>query len=340
MTALPALQHMGAFELARPWALALLPLAAWLLWQGLRRQDAMADAAPAATLVHPDLHGLLDQARPGGRIDPRRILAACALASWIVALAQPQLPGAWVRPPAQGRDVIVILDSTLSMTLQDLRWGDKPAERLAVVKQVFADFVRGSPGDRFGVIAYGARAATLLPPTFDRDLAIAMLARVHADMLGDGGCLGDAMALALRQVAARGGLAPVLVIYSDNGWSQQGQISPAAATALARSLGVRVFTVQVGDHPADGTPYTVPAFHQPQPDLATIARETGGAWFYAADAGAQRRAIAAIAAQAPTLQPPPRQRSALQLYPWFVGLGLALLVASQLLRPGRGGART
>lgn len=339
MTALPALQHMGAFELARPWALALLPLAAWLLWQGLRRQDAMADAAPAATLVHPDLHGLLDQARPGGRIDPRRILAACALASWIVALAQPQLPGAWVRPPAQGRDVIVILDSTLSMTLQDLRWGDKPAERLAVVKQVFADFVRGSPGDRFGVIAYGARAATLLPPTFDRDLAIAMLARVHADMLGDGGCLGDAIGLALRQVTRQGGRRPVLVVYSDDGWTQGGHLSPAQATALARALGVRVFAVQVGGRPADGRPYKVPAFDAPQPDLLDIARLTGGAYFYAADAGAQQRAIRAIAASAPTLRPAPSRREAHSLFAWPLAGGALLLLLAQAAGSVRAGSR-
>ncbi len=330
---------MGQFAWGRPWAFLLLPLVGWLAWQGLRRQDTMAGAAPTATLYHPDLHGLLRAAPARRHPSPCRLLAAGAFACWVAALAQPQLRGAWIQPPAQGRDVIVLLDSTLSMTLADLRWNGKPAERLAVVKQVFARFVRGSPGDRFGVIAYGARAATLLPPTFDRELAVGMLARVRANLLGDGGCLGDALSLALRQVAIRGGLKPVIVVYSDNGWTQGGQISPAQATALARALGVKVFMVQVGDQPADGRPYTVPAFHGPQPDMRTIAADTGGSYFYAADGGAQERAIQAIARLAPTVAPPPRRRAAAQLDAWFIGAGMLLFVAAQMWRPRRGGSR-
>ena len=336
-----ALRHLlGQLAWSRPWVFALLPLASWIAWQGLRRGQAVDAAGPR--LLHPDLHGLLRQDAGRRRPAAASLLAAAAFACWVAALAGPRWLGAWVQSPAQGRDVVVLLDTTLSMTLRDLRWNGRPAQRLAVVKQVFARFVRNSPGDRFGVIAYGAHAATLLPPTFDRQLAVEMLMRAHADLLGDGGCLGDAISLALRQVRTRARLKPVLVVYSDNGASQGGHVSPAQATALARALGVRVFTVQVGGTPADGGSYKVPAFTQPQPDLRSIARLTQGRYFYAADAGAQQRAVAAIARLAPTLRPPPRRRAALPLYAWPLGAGLLLLLLARAWprsRRSRGAAR-
>ena len=322
---------------ARPWAFGLLPLAAGVGWLGSRR-GAQADEG-AMTYLHPRLFGLLEARAPRGSAAPRAWLVAGAFACWVIALAQPELPGPWLRPPAQGRDVVVLLDTTLSMTLDDLRWNGAPAERLAVVKQVFAGFVRGSPGDRFGIIAFGARAATLLPPTFDRSVALRMLRRARADLLGDGGCLGDAIGLALRQVARQGGRRPVLVVYSDDGWTQGGHLSPAQATALARALGVRVFGMQVGGRPADGRPYKVPAFDAPQPDLLDIARLTGGAYFYAADAGAQQRAIQAIAASAPTLRPAPSRREAHALFAWPLAGGALLLLLAQAAGCARTGSR-
>ncbi|OIQ84820.1 von Willebrand factor type A domain protein [mine drainage metagenome] len=316
-------QVLAPLVWGRPWAALLLPLVPWALWVALRRHAGAVSAGPR--LVHPDLLGLLHARSPGRRPSPSGVLLAGAFACFICALAQPQWLGAWVTPPAQGRDVVVLLDTTLSMTLKDLRWNGKPAQRLAVVQQVFSRFVQQSLGDRFGIIAYGAHAATLLPPTFDRQLAREMLMRAQANLLGDGGCLGDAISLALRQLNKHGHLKPVLVVYSDNGWSQGGHVSPAQAAALARALGVRVFTVQVGGTPADGTSYRVPAFTARQPDLRAIAALTGGQYFYAASTGAQERAVQAIAQLAPTLRPPPRRRSARELAPWPLASGMLLL---------------
>lgn len=327
MSAWSVSQALAPLAWGRPWAALLLPLVPWALWQGLRRHAGAASAG--LRLVHPDLLGVLHGRSPGRRPSAPSVLLAGAFACLICALTRPQWLGAWVTPPAQGRDVVVLLDTTLSMTLEDLRWNGRPAQRLAVVQQVFSRFVQQSPGDRFGIIAYGAHAATLLPPTFDRQLARDMLMRAQANLLGDGGCLGDAISLALRQVGERGHLKPVLVVYSDNGWSQGGHVSPAQATALARALGVRVFTVQVGDAPADGTSYKVPAFTAPQPDLRSIAALTGGQYFYAASTGAQERAVQAIARLAPTLRPPPRRRSARELAPWPLALGMLLLALAR-----------
>ena len=332
------LQHATASDLrwGHPWAFALLPIAALLAWLLVRRSGAALAQAPRLALLHPDLHGLLRAVPPPvSRSSMRRLLPALALACWTLALAEPQRLGAWVQPPRQGRDVVVLLDTSLTMSIDDLRWNGKPAERLAVVKQVFERFVQAREGDRFGIIAFGSHAATLLPPTFDRQLAGAMLERARIGMLGDDTALGDAIGLALRQVRAEGRLKPVLIVYSDNGVSNTGQISPAQAAALAHTLGIRIFTVQVGDTPASGKPYAVPAYHGPQPDLRAIAELTGGQYFYAANGGAQEAAIQAIGRLAPTIQPPAQHRRTQELYVWPLGLGIVLWLLAQWQRAPR-----
>jgi Ca-activated chloride channel family protein len=323
---LPAL--WVALHWGRPLAFALLPLPlllTLLLW----RRAPQASAAPKLVLLHPNAGALLHGAATTQRPSLRRLLPPLALLCLVVALAQPQRLGAWVMPPPQGRDIVVLLDTSLTMSIHDLRWNGQPAERLAVVKQVFARFIQARAGDRFGIIAFGTHAATLLPPTFDRQLAAAMVARTRIGMLGDDTALGDAIGLALRQVAPEGRLKPVLILYSDNGTSNVGQISPAQAVALARALGVRIFTVQVGDTPASGQPYSVPAYQGPQPDMRAMAEQTGGRYFYAASHGAQEAAINAIGQLAPTLQPPPQRREAQQLYAWPLALGVLLWLLAQ-----------
>ena len=318
---------------AHPWAFVslLVPFAlAWKAWRGAQG----AQQPPAVMLVHPDLHGLVAaRAAVGRRMDRRMLLAAAALVCWVLALAQPQRLGAWVQAPPEGRDIVVLLDTSLTMSIHDLRWNGKPAERLAVVKSVFARFVQHRPGDRFGIVAFGSHAATLLSPTFDRELAARMVARARIGMLGQDTALGDAIGLALRQVQARLGLHPVLVLYSDDGASNTGQISPAQAVALARAEGVKIFTVQVGDEPATGQPYQVPAYRGPQPDMRAIAELTGGQYFYAASGGAQRAAIDAIGRLTPTLQPLPRRREAQELYAWPLAVGLGLWWLASLGAP-------
>ena len=321
-----------------PLAFLLMPLPLLLAWRSWQRASESDSAAPRQILLHPNLQGLLrgksDAARR--RDDLPRMLPALALACMVVALAQPQRAGAWIVPPPQGRDIVVLLDTSLTMSIHDLRWNGKPAERLAVVKQVFSRFVQARAGDRFGIIAFGSHAATMLPPTFDRQLAAAMVERTRVGMLGDNTALGDAIGLALRQVRPEGRLKPVIILYSDDGASNAGQISPAQAVALARALGVRIFTVQVGDTPASGKPYDVPAYRGPQPDMLGIAAQSGGRFFYAASAGAQEAAIRAIGQLTPTLQPPPHRRMTEELYAWPLGLGVLLWFLAQWPWPRMG----
>jgi Ca-activated chloride channel family protein len=159
---LPAL--WVALHWGRPLAFALLPLPlllTLLLW----RRAPQASAAPKLVLLHPNAGALLHGAATTQRPSLRRLLPPLALLCLVVALAQPQRLGAWVMPLPQGRDIVVLLDTSLTMSIHDLRWNGQPAERLAVIKQVFARFIQARAGDRFGIIAFGTHlAATDLRP--------------------------------------------------------------------------------------------------------------------------------------------------------------------------------
>ncbi|MGC9162546.1 MAG: VWA domain-containing protein [Thiomonas sp.] len=319
---------------AQPLALLALPLALLPLraaWRG-----GCAPAAPGVALLHPDLHGLLHDPPP--RRAPRlpALLRAGAVAACIVALAQPERLGAWIAPAPLGRDIVVLLDTSLTMSLHDSLWDGKPASRLAVAQRVLADFARARRGDRFALIAFGSHAATLLPPTFDARLVGSMAALSSVGQLGQDTALGDAIALALRQVQPRSGLRPILILYSDGGNSNVGRISPAEAVALARHLGVRIYCVEVGGTPDPGQPYTVPAYAGPQPDMRLIAQATGGRFYFAASTGAQQAAVRDIGALNPRLHPPPQRRATQPLYLGPLLLGAALWLLAELIALGGG----
>ena len=326
------LEGFAALHWAQPLALFALPLAALPLssaWRGRQTTPPRAQQ-----LLHPDLHGLLQAPRQKRMTRLPALLRALALAACILALAQPQRLGAWIAAAPEGRDIVVLLDTSLTMSLRDLQWNGRPASRLAVAQQVFARFAHERSGDRFSLIAFGSHAATLLPPTFDARLAGQMAGLLSVGQLGQDTALGDAIALALRQVQQRRGLQPMLILYSDGGASNVGSISPADAVALARHLGVKIYTVEVGQTPDPGQPYTVPAYAGPQPDLRLIAQATGGKFYFAASAHAQEAAVRDIGALNPRLHPPPTRRRTQALYLWLLLTGAALWLLASIADGG------
>jgi Ca-activated chloride channel family protein len=341
----PISAWLGELVWAQPLAFVLLPLAALPLvaaWRGHRPAEAARQR-----WLHPDLQGLLQARARAGRALAVPLLQALAICALVLALAQPQRLGGWIAPAPEGRDIVVVLDTSLTMSLNDLTWNGKPASRLAVAQRVFADFAQARRGDRFALVAFGSHAATLLPPTFDARAAGQMAQLLAVGQLGPDTALGDALALALRLVShpdrGQGGVAaaqatvarlqPILILYTDGGASNVGQISPADAVALARHLGVRTYTVEVGSTPDPGQPYTVPAYAGPQPDLRLIAEATGGRFYFAASAQAQQQAVRDIGALNPRLHPPPTRRAVQPLYVWPLLLGVLLLMLAALGLP-------
>lgn len=313
-------------ELAQPLWLFLLPLVAvWLLW---RRPNS----GPVAGLVlnHPGL-GLGITGKETAPSRWPRLLEALALALLLLALAQPREVGEWITPPPQGRDIALVVDTSQTMSIDDFQLAGKKAERLAVLKAVLGRFVKSRAGDRFGVLAFGSTAATLTPPTFDHAHVIAQIERLQIGMAGDNTALGDALGLAVKQVRQTG-LRPAVILVSDGAESNSGDLTPGEAVAVARQLGVAVHTLQIGgDLFAAGRPANA-AETDPQPNLADIARLSGGRHWIVKSTDDAEQVIDAIGRLEPTLVRPALRRQTHEWYWLPLALGAALLSLAQVAR--------
>lgn len=317
--------------LAQPLWLIALPLAWAVLWLSARKRGADREAA-ALTLVHPRLAAL-----PQGREQPiagRRLalgLQALALALLVLALAQPQWLGKLEQEAPLGRDIMLLLDASDTMSIDDFELDGKKISRLDVLRSLSRKFVAARDGDRFGLITFGDFAATLSPPTFDRDFVGAQLGRLRVGAAGGATAIGDAIALALKQVREKQGLRPALILFSD-GDNTAGDMRLAEALALAREMKVAIYTVAIGsDLFAAGRPATA-AKANSDPDMQALARLTGGRYYVAGDSATLGRVIADIGRLEPTIARPPTRRSIAEWYWLPLALAAILLTLARVAR--------
>jgi Ca-activated chloride channel family protein len=314
------------FELAQPyWLLLLLPLAGWGVLAWRRAQGE----APGVILNHPALPLAQVGRLPAPSLRWPVALRGLAFGLLVLALAQPREVGDWIVPPPEGRDMVLLIDTSLTMSIRDFRQGEHEVERMTVLKETLTRFIDGRPGDRFGVIVFGSEVATLTPPTFDRAHVAAQIQRIQVGMVGGDTALGDALGMALKQVRTRR-LRPAILLVSDGADNNAGTLTPAESLAVAHQAGVAIHALQFGSDPyAAGRAASVDT--NPQPDLADLARLTQGQHFAIASADDAARVIRAIDQLEPTLSRPAQQRQLREWYWALLALAAALLVWARWL---------
>jgi Ca-activated chloride channel family protein len=277
---------------------------------------------------------------------------ALAFALIVIALAQPRQIGDWITPPPEGRDIALVVDTSLTMSIDDFTLDGKKIERLAMLKNVMGRFIQQRQNDRFAILAFGSSAATLTPPTFDHEHAIAQLNRLQVGMAGDNTALGDALGLALKQVQTRK-LRPAVILVSDGAASNSGDMTPAEAVSVARQLNVAVHTVQIGSDPfaagretrpglnfnsaREVQPNAHPGEQTPQPELADIARLTGGRYWFVRDTQAAQQMVHDVDTLENTLARPAQNREVREWYWLPLALAAAGLALAQWLMLRRQG---
>ncbi len=313
-------------ELAQPlWLLLMLPLVGWV-WLAWRRTHG---ESPAVVFNHPALP-LVEVGRlPAPSLRRPVMLRGLAFALLVLALAQPRERGDWITPPPEGRDMVLLIDTSLTMSIRDFKQAGREVERMTVLKDTLTHFIEGRPGDRFGVIVFGSEVATLTPPTFDRAHAIAQIQRLQVGMAGPDTALGDALGMALKQVRTRR-LRPAIILVSDGADNNAGSLTPAESLAVARQAGVAIHTLQFGSDPfaAGRIAHIDP---DPQPDLADLSRLTQGQHFAIGSADDATRVIRAISQLEPTLSNPVQHRQVREWYWVLLALAAAALVSARWL---------
>lgn len=256
-----------------PWALALLALVVVATALELSRERGRSGGVLFSSL------GLVPRAHGSWRVRlrwlllPLRVLAATAL---IVALAAPSVVQAAFDVPAEGIDIVIVVDTSSSMTTPDL--DGQP--RIEVVKKVVHDFLGGLKNDRVGIVIFSAESMVLSPLTLDYAAAQRLMEPVAAGRpLRDGTAIGTGLATGLnvvRESAARG---KVAILLTD-GQNNSGDVQPTDAAQIAKLIGVRLYTIGA-----------VAARSRAEVDEALMKRmaeSTGGLYFRASDETALR----------------------------------------------------
>jgi Ca-activated chloride channel homolog len=268
-------------------------------------------------------------------------LRLLALAALVTAAARPQLVGTEQRLHGEGVDIIVALDISGSMEAADFR----PKNRLEVAKQVLSGFVDGRAGDRVGLVVFAGSSFTQCPLTLDHAFLKELLAQVDPRLSPQQGtAIGTGLANSVARLRESSAKSRIVVLLTD-GLNNAGKIDPMTAASMARTLGIRVYTIGVGKERFP--PILVRMYGQERyvrsdqpmdPDedlLKKIAAATHGRYYRATDPDTMR----AIFQEIDALE---KSRFEIRLYAqyeelghWPLLLGAALLLAQLALANGR-----
>lgn len=330
------------FRFAFPWLLCGLVLPLLVLWLRPARGGAAFGAFPLAAAALRPSRGPLAQ----------RLLLAAALACLVVAAARPQFGRTIVEREQAGRDLMLVIDLSGSMQIDDLDDGKGGrSDRLAAVVAAARRFVAGRPEDRVGLVFFGDRALTSCPLTYDHATVTEFLDRTEKQQrelwARDSGLLGNNTNLglglgtalkALRDPAAKG-RAAILITDGVDTRQLPGWVDPLLAARQADRLGATVYGIGVGNPHGTmtrrdpfGRVVSIPLRGDMLPDmgrLEAITRLANGRAFAANDA----QGLAEVFQRIDALEPTPRTVRSRDDFAdrWFWPLAAGLLLAALAL---------
>ena len=163
----------------------------------------------------------------------------------VVILARPQTHSNWGSRTVEGIDIMLAMDVSTSMLAEDL----KP-NRIEAAKSVASEFISGRPDDNIGLTIFAGEAFTQCPMTTDHTSLINLLQNVRTDiaargLIEDGTAIGMGLANAVSRLKDSKTKSKVVILLTD-GSNNRGDISPLTAANIAKSLGIRVYTIAIG----------------------------------------------------------------------------------------------
>lgn len=258
--------------------LLLIPVIGWYIYE-LRKADASVQIGDTRVLQkHPKPLRVRLLHLPF-------ILRLVAITLLSLALARPQLTNRWSSESTEGIDIMMALDISGTMLAEDL----KP-NRLEAAKQVASDFVLARPNDQIGLVVFAGESFTQCPLTIDHAILVNLFQSVEYGMIEDGTAIGLGLANAVNRLKDSQTKSKVVILLTD-GSNNRGEIDPQTAAEIAKTFGIRVYTVGVGSYgqvrvPVQtpiGTQYMMMDSEFDETTLQRIAQTTGGQYFRATD---------------------------------------------------------
>jgi Ca-activated chloride channel family protein len=270
--------------------LLLIPLIAWYIYK-LRRNQASLQISTAAPFE--------SKKATSWKVYLRHVpfvLRMLAIAVLIVVLARPQSTNSWQQSTTEGIDIMMTMDISSSMLAQDLR-----PNRLEAAKDVASAFIAGRPNDNIGLVVFSSESFTQCPLTTDHGVLLNLMNNIQSGMIEDGTAIGLGLANAVSRIKDSKAKSRVIILLTD-GSNNAGEIAPVTAAGIAKTFGIRVYTIGVGTRgtapypfqTAFGVQYQNIPVDIDEPTLRQIASTTGGEYFRATDNSSLKRIYSEI----------------------------------------------
>jgi Ca-activated chloride channel family protein len=212
-------------------------------------------------------------------------LRMIAIAFLVIVLARPQSLNTWKNVETEGIDIIVTLDISTSMLARDFI-----PDRIEAAKDIGIQFVSGRKSDRIGLVVFAGESFTLCPLTTDHVSVVNLFKDVKTGLIEDGTAIGSGLATAVSRLKDSDAISRVIILLTD-GVNNKGEIAPLTAAEIAKTYGVRVYTVGVGTQGEAPYPMQTPfgvryqnmKVEIDESLLTQIAEMTGGKYFRAED---------------------------------------------------------
>lgn len=256
--------------------LMLIPMAAWYIWRHKKQRPTLrVSTLSAFARPYNKVKVWLRHALP--------ILRFITIASIILIIARPQSTNNWEKQTTEGIDIVMALDISSSMLARDLR-----PDRLEAAKDVAMKFINGRPNDRIGLVIFSGEAFTQCPLTTDHATLLNLFKEVESGMIQDGTAIGLGLSTGINRLRNSDAISKVVILLTD-GVNNMGEIAPQTSAELAKTFGIRVYTIGVGSRGTAPYPVQTPFGVQYQqmevdidePTLQKMAELTDGQYFRA-----------------------------------------------------------
>jgi Ca-activated chloride channel family protein len=311
---------------AHPYLLFLLLLLPPLAWLKGRRGSPPAFLYSSVKLVE----GLTNirRSRAGFFLAALRWLT---LAIFIFALAQPRLSKSTTEVKASGIDIVCALDLSGSMMTPDYIVNGQQVSRIDMAKPVLKQFIEGRPNDRIGLVVFAAEAFIAAPMTLDHDYLLETVDRIGIGTINsDATAIGDGITTALNRLRELKSKSRIIVLVTD-GANNSGKIDPITATRAAQALGVKIYTIGLGNREIVEQMGLPPGYLADEDTLQQVSQMTGGKYYRADNAEKFKSIYAEIDKLEKSEAVINKYTEYRELFAWFIAGGLALLLIEIIL---------
>lgn len=213
------------------------------------------------------------------------LLRIIALVMIIIAIARPRSSTKMDKIDTEGIDIVLAMDVSTSMLARDFT-----PDRISAAKDIAIEFISQRPSDRMGIVVFAGESYTQCPLTTDRATLINLMKEIETGLIEDGTAIGNGLATAVARMQNSDAKSRVVILLTD-GVNNSGEITPQTAADIAKTYGIRVYTIGVGANGTAPYPVMTPWGVQMQNVeveidenlLKNIAETTGGRYFRATD---------------------------------------------------------